>query len=139
MKKILLVCLIVGLTGCASLTAFHTPNFKLEPTSSFYVVHFPPDKRHLERIIADEITLRGYRVTYGEEKDVYHDADIIVTYVDHWMWDITNYMIDIEIQFRRAEDKNLIARGKSYHPSLVRASPKKMIRETLTKIFNYNE
>ncbi len=96
-----------------------------------YVVHFSPDKRHLEKIIKNQLTARGYTATYGEKHNIPEDIDIIVKYIDNWMWDITNYMLDITIEFKDAKTGILIASGKSYRPSLQRSSPENMIKETL--------
>ena len=134
MRAILVVLLCLGLTGCASVTAYRLPNANLEDFGSTYVVHFKADKRHLERTIADELVARGYNATYGEEQDTPENIDTVVTYVDHWFWDLRNYMLDITIEIRRAKDKTLIASGKSLRTSLVSASPEKMIQETLNKI-----
>ena len=136
-KNVLLVLCLIGLlaiAGCASVNAYYAPNRDLKNIGTMYVVHFSSDKRHLERIIADELTQRGYKVSSGEEANIPVGVNTLVTYVDHWMWDLSNYMLNIEIEFRNREDKSLIASGKSYRPSLQRASPEVMIKETLNKI-----
>jgi len=124
---------IAVISGCASVTVTHELTEDLM-NHKIYVIHFSPDKRHLERIISDQLNSRGYTATYGEEQDITEDVDMIVYYIDHWMWDITNYMLDITIEFRDAKTKVLIASGKSYRPSLQRSSPENMIKETLDKI-----
>ena len=133
-KNILLILCLVAIAGCASITAYRLPDRELKNLGSVYVVHFSPDKRHLERVIADELTLRGYKVTFGEEQNIPEEVNTLVMYVDHWMWDMSNYMINLEIEFRNRQDKSLIASGKSYRPSLQRRSPETMIKETLDKI-----
>ncbi|TRZ93706.1 hypothetical protein D4R78_07930 [bacterium] len=133
-KNLFLILCLVAIAGCASLTAYYAPNRDLKNLGSMYVVHFPKDKRHLERIIADELTQRGYRATSGEEQDIPEGVNTLVTYIDHWTWDMSNYMLDIEIEFRNRQDKSLIASGKSYRPSLQRRGPDTMIKETLDKV-----
>lgn len=136
MKKnalLILICLLI-ISGCASITAYTVPNSDLKKLGSMYVVNFPKDSRHLEGIIANELTSRGYQVIYGEEKDVPASVNILVTYIDHWTWDMSTYMKDITIELRNKNDKSLIASGKSFRPSLQRRSPKTMIKETLDKL-----
>lgn len=123
------------LAGCASVTVYRTSKqTSLENMRSIYVAHFAPDDRHLERTIADDLKLRGYNVSYGDGNNIPANVDTIVTYVDHWQWDLSNYMIDIEIEFRQAKDKEKIISAKSYRPSLQRKSPKEMIKEALDRI-----
>jgi hypothetical protein len=133
-KSFLAVLCIMIFLGCASVSSQVAPNQNLKSLGSVYAVHFTPDQRHLESIIANELAKRGYKVTSGEEKDIPPGTNTLVTYVDHWMWDITNYMISIDIEIRKNSDHSLIASGKSYRPSMQRREPAIMIRETLDKI-----
>ena len=132
---IISLSVIAIVSGCASVTVQRVPNADIVNLGKVYVIHFSPEKRHLERIISDQLNFRGFTSTYGEEQDMPKDIDTMVTYVDHWFWDITNYMLDITIEFRDAKTKALIASGKSYRPSLQRSTPEKMIIETIDKIF----
>ena len=136
MRKMFLAVLCLALAGCATVTSYRAPKVELDELGSMYVVHFDPDKRHLERIIADDLRTRGYSAKSGEEVDIPAGTNTVVTYVDHWYWDITNYMLDIEIVFREADSQKKIASGKSYRPSLQRSSPEKMIKETLNEILD---
>ena len=135
MKKIIfLTSLLLGLvmTGCSSkLTSDLVPGATLNTKGKFYVVHFEPDKRNLNVMIADRLKLMGYDAIAGEQNNMPSDIETVVTYVDNWQWDITNYMIEINVQFRDAKDNSLIMSGKSHRTSLVRKSPEEMIRETL--------
>ena len=136
MKKVFAVILCLGLCGCASVTAYHRTNQDFKNLGSMYVVQRAEDELHLERIIADELKQRGYRASSGEKANVPEGVDILVTYADHWFWDITMYMLSIDIEFRNKQDQSLIASGRSYRPSLERRSPAAMIQESLDKILN---
>jgi len=140
MKTKILLVLILGLTfvfgGCSvkRLNAIAVEGATLNKSGKFYVVRFDPDKRNLNQIIADQMTSMGYNAVAGEKSDMPDDIDTVVTYIDHWQWDITNYMIEIDIQFRDAKDNALIVSGESYRTSLDRAAPSVMIRETLEEM-----
>lgn len=138
MKKVLFVTFVFAgllLSGCASkLSSASVPGTSLNEKGKFYVVRFEPDKRNLNVVIADQLALMGFNAAAGEKNAAPDDIDTIVTYIDHWQWDITNYMIEIEIQFRDAKDGSLIMSGKSYRTSLVRKSPDAMIKETLEEM-----
>jgi len=62
-------------------------------------------------------------------------VDAIVTYVDRWMWDLTMYMIRLNIQVRDGKSRAILASAESYRPSLERRSTEDMVAETLDAIF----
>lgn len=133
----LFIVFLIGLcaSGCAQkLHADISPG--IEPTSlqSFYVAHFEPDKRDLHLTIKEQLEEMGFTATAGELNNNPQDVDAIVTYVDNWQWDLTNYMIKIQITFRDLKG-SLLASATSFRTSLVRKSPPEMIRETLNEIF----
>ena len=136
-KFIAITCLsIIPLfPGCATnLTSNLVPGASLDELGKIFVVRFEPDKRHLNSIIADKLALMGHPAVAGEADEVPDDIDTLVTYRDNWHWDITMYMIRINIQFRNRKTKELIASGESYRTSLARKSPEEMIYETLVEI-----
>ncbi len=106
----------------------------LDNMGKIYVQHFSPDKRNLNYIIADKLTLLGYPATPLNNDSIPEDADIVITYVDNWQWDMTNYLIKIKIDFRKAQNKQLLVSGESFRTSLVRKEPSFMIQEALEQI-----
>jgi hypothetical protein len=124
------------ITGCSTkLTSNVAPGSTFEEMGKTFVVRFGPDKRELNSIIADKLTLMGYPAVAGEASNIPSDVNTLVTYQDNWQWDITNYMIKIKIQFRDGKSRELIIEGVSYRTSLVRKSPEEMIEETLIEMF----
>jgi hypothetical protein len=85
--------------------------------------------------ISDDIATRGYEVTTGPEAMMPPDTDVLVTYWDKWMWDITMYMIELDITLHDADTGDPLAVGNSMHASLTRLSPEEMIKEVLDNIF----
>jgi hypothetical protein len=135
-KHILLLALLFTMTGCVTrLQATMSPGKSLSgDLGNIYVQHFSPDKRNLNYIIADKLTQLGYPTTPLDTNDIPNDAKIVITYVDNWQWDITNYLIKIKIDFRNAESKQLVITGESFRTSLARKSPEFMIQEALEKM-----
>ena len=136
---ILLLCLLIfmNLTGCANLaTGRVTPGVDIKQFNKFYVAKFQPDNHEINHLIRDELQLMGYEATTGPENKVPEDAEVIVTYRDNWMWDITMYMIKLKVFMHNPETQKLLASAKSYHTSLTRKSPEEMVTETLTNIFH---
>jgi len=132
----LLVMSGLMLGGCAINrdTANFDPNKDMVETDVFYVERFEPDQRHLNQTIADKIAIRGYKATAGETGDAPANTTVLVTYIDKWQWDITNYLIELTVTFRDPVSGTAIASGNSYHTSLSRLSPEEMIDEVLTNI-----
>jgi uncharacterized lipoprotein YajG len=137
LPRILLAMACVTFSACAinRESANFDPDQDVDKTDVIFVERFEPDKRNLNKIIADNISVRGYTATSGETGQAPDNATMLVTYVDKWMWDITNYMIELTITFRDSASGAAIASGNSYHTSLTRLSPEEMIDEVLTNIF----
>jgi hypothetical protein len=111
------------------------PNVNLATLKKFYVRQQPRDKRGLEKIIASKLNEFGLQATSGRDPKPPGPVDALVTYKDRWMWDITMYMLEINIEFRNPETEYMFANGKSYRTSLVREPPEVMIDEALRDMF----
>ena len=124
-------------SGCAvnRATAKLVGDANLSNVKKIYVVKFEPDKRDLNKLIADQLAKMGYEATTGPESEIPKGVDAVASYRDKWMWDITNYMIELTITLKDPENKYALAVGNSYHTSLSRKSPEEMIQEVLTNIF----
>ncbi len=134
--KLVLLTACATIVGCANNeTASFDPNKDLVGGDIFYVEKFAPDERGLEILIADNLSARGYATTSGMPSNVPDNATVVVTYADKWQWDMTMYMIELTIAFRDPGSKAAFATGNSYHTSLTRQSPEKMIDEVLGNIF----
>jgi hypothetical protein len=134
-----LTMLAVGLfaSGCVStsLTANKTPDADLTKLKSFYVVHLAQDERNIDKVIAQQLVAMSYVATSGPQADAPKDVDALVTYQDRWMWDLSMYMIELNVQLRNPSTQMTLATGKSFRTSLARRSPEEMAKEVLTSIF----
>ena len=124
-------------TGCVntSLTSDVDPGVDLSSMNKFYVQKFSSDNRGIEVMIADRLNAMGKQASYGEEETPSEPVDVVVTYQDKWMWDITMYMLELSMDLRHPETNYKMATGKSYRTSLARKSPEEMVKEVLEKIF----
>lgn len=131
------VLILFLLAGCAKVVikADADPNFDFTTLKTFYVQKFSPDKRGLDKVIADKLVAFGFEATSGVDPQPNHPVDALVTYKDSWMWDLTNYMLEIKIEFRQPETNFTFASGQSYRTSLARKSPEEMIDEALREMF----
>lgn len=134
---ILLVAVVAVSSGCSitQLNADLSPGAQLSKVKKFYVVHVPEDGRGIDRLIAEQLNRMDRAATYGDKSGIPADVDAIVTYQDRWMWDITMYMIELNIQLRNPKTEIAIATGHSFRTSLARKSPAGMVEEVLSEIF----
>ena len=134
--RFVLACTAVLLVlGCAKLTASVPSGSDLTRLKSFYVIRLVQDERGINQLIRNDLATRGLEATTGPESARPQAVDVIVTYEDRWMWDITMYMLSLNISFRNPETNTFLASGQSYRPSLERKEPREMVKEVLDEIF----
>ena len=121
-------------TGCAvnRATATVDTGTNLEALKTVHVNKFAPHGRGIDQLSADNLRKRGYSVSTGTP--VPDKVDVVMTYVDKWMWDITMYMLELTITVREPKTDYPLATGNSYHTSLTRKSPPEMVDEVITNI-----
>lgn len=137
-KWLTLTGLVISLlfaSGCASnINSDVAPGADLNAIKTAFVLKLPADNRGIDKLIGTELSQMGIQAAFGEEvPDSEYDA--IITYQDKWMWDITMYMLELQIQIKDPKTQFIIASGSSYRTSMVRKSPEEMIKEVLTEIF----
>lgn len=135
-KTSILFVIVLLSSGCVNrATATPYPEADLLKIKSVYITKLAADGRGINNIIADKLRTMGYEVNTGTMPPP--DVDIVVTYADKWMWDITMYMIELTVVVREPETNYPLATGNSFHTSLTRKSPKKMVDEVINNIFKY--
>ncbi len=136
-KSITFFLVIFSMIGCskAIIKSDSDPSINLAGLKTFYVRKQPLDKRGLEKIIANKLNEFGFQATSGTDSAPPGPVDAVVAYKDRWMWDITMYMLEINIEFRNPESEFVFANGKSYRTSIVREPPEVMIDEVLRDMF----
>ena len=132
-----LLVVMLFMTGCskAMVKSDSDPNADLTKLETFYVHKLADDDDDLDQIIASKLNEFGFQATSGPSPRPGHAVDTIVTYKDRWMWDITMYLLEIDIEFHDPESDFVFASGKSYRTSLVRKPPEYMIEEVLRDLF----
>jgi hypothetical protein len=120
-------------TACAPYQVNHkfVGKSDLSEAKKFYVVHNPDDTTPLDIIIEEEIHNLGFIASRGEKEKMPDDTDVLVTYEFHWFWDLTNYLLQFEIELRDPATEYPLARGESWRASLARRSPQEMAGEIL--------
>jgi hypothetical protein len=135
----LLAAALVVLTGCyvQYVNSRVLPDTVIGPDKTYYVVRHANDSRQIDLTVANEMRAMGlHQVSSGLEADMPANTEVVVLYEDRWMWDMTNYLFMLKIQFRDASNNVLIARGQSVRTSLVRKTVEEMVQETLVAVFS---
>jgi hypothetical protein len=126
---------VLALSACATTNSARAPDVDLHKLKTFYVARLPADERGVEKLIATRLTTMGYQCTSGDSQTSPTPVDAVVTYQDRWMWDITMYMIKLDIQIHDGTTGAVLANGEVMRPSLQRKSPEGMVEETLGVVF----
>lgn len=140
MRRMRSILFIVVLTTVFSGCAIHSSQAKLVPNANsivkknFYVIHSNGDKRNLHEQIADILVQKGFNATSGKKEDIPSIVDVLVTYEDRWMWDLSNYLIQLDIQFRNAKNEYPFVVGETIRTSLIRKNPSAMAEETINQM-----
>jgi len=130
-----MLLLTLVLTACATTNSARAPDADLHKLKTMYVVRGSEDERGVEKLIANRLNVMGYQCTSGDAQTPASPVDAIVTYEDHWMWDITMYMIKLNITVHDGQTGVVLANGEVMRPSLQRKSPEGMVEETLGVVF----
>ncbi|NNJ93963.1 MAG: hypothetical protein HKP57_04370 [Halobacteria archaeon] len=136
LKYLLAVLMITAtLSGCAINKATSTvdPSADLSGLKSFHVEKYEKDKRDTNVVIEDKLREMGFQVA-----DSKTGVDAVITYKDKWIWDITFYMLELNVSVREPGSGFPLASGTSMHSSLTRKSQEGMVDEVLTNIFFKN-
>lgn len=134
-RTLAMVWLAALLAACASMEANKVPGADLASMKTFYVQKLPADQRGVDMLISDRLNAMGYKSRFGAADLNPGDIDGLVTYQDRWRWDITMYMLQLEVQVRDPKTQAVVASGKSFRPSLQRKTPEGMVEEVMTAIF----
>lgn len=128
---------LASMTGCATnrASASLMAGADLSKVKTIYVVKTVEDERGVNDLIKANLQKRGYQVTGGPAMKPPYPSDAVVTYIDKWFWDITMYMLQLNITVRDSAEFPL-ASGNSLHTSLTRKSPPEMVEEVVTNILN---
>lgn len=133
-RATLLIPLLL-LAACATQTASRAPDTDLSSLKTFYVARLPADHRGIQQLISARLQQLGYRSTWGDAQTSPSPVDAVITYQDRWMWDITMYMIRLDVQVRDGRTGAILAYGEVTRPSLQRKSPQGMVDQTLGELF----
>lgn len=134
-----LAILALGLSNCSvhENTRQLSPSFsegKLASMRTFYVRKHADDDYGVGEDIATQLRQMGYSATAGSAQKSPRKVDGVISYMDRWVWDMTMYMLSLDLQVRDPGSDVILANAKTVRSSLIRKPQEEMARETLTKL-----
>lgn len=135
-RYMLVMALSLLLSGCAvnSSTSNVTPGVSLADYESFHIVRPAETRNDLDILLRDGLVERGMSATIGTESDVPDETQVLVRYSERWVWDITTYLLNLNLQLVDAASRFPLATADIYHTSLTRRSPEQMVDDTLARL-----
>lgn len=128
--------LLLVTTSCASnLKSTAKEGADLSKDLTYYVAWQSEDNSGVNEEVCAQLNLWGRKATTGTREEMPADTDILVTYMDHWMWDITMYLLSMDMTFIDTRTEEELASGTSMATSLVRKSQEWHTNALLTDIF----
>ena len=137
-KLAIVSAIIITLDSCAhESTRELSPNFSesgITRMKSFYVRRHADDDYKLGEEITSQLQVMGYQAICGSTGSPPVKVDAVITYMDKWTWDMTMYLLSLDVQLRQPGSDATLATAKTLRTSAVRRSQKEMVRETLAKL-----
>ena len=122
--------------GCATHLYGETmPGTDLTAQRRVHVVRHAKDEQRIDQMIATRLERSGFDTSTGPEAaPVPAEAAAVISYEDHWMWDMSMYLLVLRIDFRDPATNELVASGQSYRSSGAREPAHLMVDEIITAI-----
>lgn len=130
---VLLALATLLFAGCASVETRKV--IDLSTFKHVYVEHRLTDDKHLDEMIAAELTRLGYVATVGPLTMLPDNADAVLSYEDRWEWDFKTYLIELNVTVTTARTKKKLADGRFYQPTPNSKPASEVVSKVLTPLF----
>ncbi|WP_152454007.1 hypothetical protein [Microbulbifer sp. THAF38] len=140
MKYIIFIssALFLSIVGCSStMGGYIVPGESIDRNLVYMVEKSAIDERGLDEIISRQLKKKGLKV-YTESTDTSKDYDVKIVYGGQWQWDVTWYLLNVDIRFYEKESSLLLASAYSQRTSLVRKKPSEIVNEAISALFTLN-
>ncbi len=88
-------------------------------------------KKDLDVVVVEELRSRGYQAVSAKSGAPVEKYDAVITCYDRWCWDITPYLMELQLKVVDPKTQSLVACGESYRPTFQRARPSTVVKQTL--------
>lgn len=136
MKNLLWLLLLVPLvSGCSHLDTRLAPAANLAGYHNIFVEHELSDGRSVDLFIQRKLQSMGFVVAYGPLTMKPPEAELVVSYQEHWTFDFTTYIIEIDMQVHDARTGRELAVGHYFHPTITKEYTSEVVDPLLDQLF----
>ncbi|WHI52761.1 hypothetical protein P3339_08360 [Microbulbifer sp. MLAF003] len=137
-KIFIVAALFLSIAGCSStMGGYIVPGESIDRNLVYKVEKNTTDERGLDEIISLQLKKKGLKV-FAESSDTSKDYDVKIVYGGQWQWDVTWYLLNVDIRFYEKESSLLLASAYSHRTSLVRKKPSQVVDEAISALFTLN-
>lgn len=139
-KRIPALCMSLVLTACASadVGSYVVPGESLAESGSYYIVFAADDDRALHELLREGMVARDLDASSGFADRMPEDTTYLVEYGSQWQWDVTWYLLHLNVRVYEPGTRLLIASAHSRRSSLVRKPPEEVVAEALNVLFDHD-
>jgi predicted CopG family antitoxin len=138
-KIFIIVALFLSIAGCSStIGGYIVPGESIDRNLVYKIEKNKTDERGLSEIILRQLKKKGLKV-FIESSDTSKDYDVKIIYGGQWQWDMTWYLLNVDIRFYEKEPSLLLASAYSHRTSLVRKNPTEVVDEAISALFTLKQ
>lgn len=138
-KIFIIAVLFLSIVACSStIGGYVVPGESIDRNLVYKIEKSKTDERGLDEIILRQLKKKGLKV-FIESSDTSKDYDVKIVYGGQWQWDVTWYLLNVDIRFYEKEPSLLLASAYSHRTSFVRKNPAEVIDEAISALFTLKQ
>jgi hypothetical protein len=130
-----ILCLVPLLAACSHLDTRVAPAAKLAGYHNVFVEHELSDGRSIDLFIMRKLQGMGFTAASGPLTMKPPEAELVVSYQEHWTFDFTTYIIEIDMEVHDARTGRELAVGHYFHPSITREYTSEVVDPLIEELF----
>jgi hypothetical protein len=135
MRKLAWLLLLPILSACSHLETRVAPAAKLAGYHNVFVEHELSDGRSIDLFIVRKLQSLGFAAAAGPLTMKPTEAELVVSYQEHWTFDFTTYIIEIDMQVHDARTGRELAVARYFHPSITREYTSDVVDPLVDELF----
>jgi hypothetical protein len=132
----LVALLALVLSGCATYMAVSISTVNLKSYHKIYVISNLDDNHHIDLLLVQALQQQGKEAESGPHTMIPEDAQAIINYQDHWLWDFSDHLVGLSVEMRDSHKNQMIGRAFYSGTASMRTSPPEAIQNLITDLLN---